>query len=166
MRKQKRASIADLAMVMIVIFTASIVFLTVKYSYTQFVDIATNHSIVNSSSAAVVALDQSKELTNRFDYIIFMLLMGFTLSIIIIGYFSGGHPLFAFVYFIALVILVAISAVFSFVWEKVSEKAIFTTTMLDFPIMDLILDNFPIYIAVVGFIGMLVMFARPTISQP
>lgn len=161
---KKRGSIHDIAYAMIIIFVVGIVFLTVKYSYTTTVNIMTNNTIVNSSEAAVTSLRETRDLTNRFDYVLFVLLMGFTLAIFIVGWFSGGHPLFAFIYFIALVILVAVSAILSFVWERFSAQSIFTTTINQLPIIDLILDNFPIYIAIVGFVGMLIMFAKPALS--
>ena len=81
--KHKKSNIQNIAYMMIYLFVAAILFTTVKYSYSQFVDKATNITSFNSSQAAVDALDKTKELTNRFDYIVFMLMIGFTLAIII-----------------------------------------------------------------------------------
>jgi len=161
----KKANIQNIAMTMIILFAASVIFVAVKYSYGTFVDIATNNTQFNSSPAAVSALDTTKDLTNRYDYVLFVLLIGFTLAIIVSGWFASGHPIFAFAYFIALVILVVVSAIFSFVWERVSTTAIFVPTVEQFPIMDLILTHFPTYIAIIGFIGMLVLFAKPSFTQ-
>lgn len=159
-----KANIQDLVVMMIIIFLAATVFLVVKYTYTEFVDKATNNTMINTSAAAVEVLDKTKELTDRFDYIVFTLLMGFTLAILISAYFSGGHPLFAFIYFIALALIVAISAVFSFVWGRITESAVLSSTATSFPIINLILDNFPVYVAIIGFLGMMIMFSRPAFS--
>ncbi len=163
--KQKKASIQDIGLTMVIVFAAAIMFLTVKYTYTEFVDKATNSTAFNSSQAAVDSLNTTKDLTDRLDYVLFILLIGLTLAIIITGWLVGGHPLFAFIYFIALIILIAVSAILSFVWEKVSTKTIFVDTVAELPIMDLILSNFPIYITVIGFIGMMVMFAKPSFAE-
>lgn len=164
-REKKRGSIQDIGLAMVFLFVAAILFLTVKYSYTQFVDTATENTQINSSAAAVEVLDKTKDLTNRFDYVVFVLLVGFVLAVIITGWLVGGNPLFSFIYFIALVILVAVSSVLSFVWEKVSTKAIFIDTVAELPITDLIMSNFPVYITILGFVGMLVLFAKPSFTQ-
>ncbi len=146
---------------MVILFIAAIVFVTIKYSYVRFVDQATNITSFNSSLDAVEALDATADLTDRFDYVVFVLLVGLSLAIIITGYLVPAHPIFAFIYFIALVILVAVSAIFSFAWETFSTKAIFVSTVDQLPIIDLIMTNFPVYITIIGFIGMMVMFAKP-----
>ncbi len=160
-KKSRKGSIQDVGLAMVILFVMGVMFLTVKYSYVLFVDQATNITSFNSSLAAVEALDATADLTDRFDYVGFVLLIGLTLAIIITGWLVGGHPIFAFIYFIALVILVAVSAIFSFAWEQITDKAIFTDTVAKLPIIDLILTNFPIYITIIGFIGMMVMFAKP-----
>lgn len=161
MRKNKRGGIQDVALAMIILFVASIMFLTVKYSYGEFVDRAINNTHINESQAAVTAFQDTNALTDRFDYIVFVLLMGFTLAILISGWLVGGHPLFSFIYFLALVIIVAVSSVLSFVWFKVSTLNIFTDTISGMPLINLILSNFPVYITIVGLLGMLVAYAKP-----
>ena len=165
MRKNKKGNIQEIAIAMIILFVAAIMFVTVKYTYGEFVDKATAISAFNTSAAAVTALEETYELTNRLDYVLFVLLIGFSLAIIVGGWFSGGHPMMSFIYFVALVLMVAVSAVFSFVWVKISENIILATTVDSFPIINLILTNFPTYIAILGFVGMLVMFARPSFTQ-
>jgi len=158
---RKKANIQDVALAMIILFVMAITILTVKYTYVRFVDEATALPSFNSSLAAVEVLDATAELTDRFDYVGFVLFIGLTLAIIITGYLVGGHPIFVFIYFIALTILVAVSSVFSFAWEQITDKAIFTDTVAKLPIIDLLITNFPVYIVIVGFIGMMVMFAKP-----
>ena len=159
--RNKRSNIQNLGFAMVILFVMAIVFLTVKYSYSEVVNRIINNTVVNSSTESVRAFTNTRDLTNRYDYIMFILLMGFTLSIFVIAWFSSGHPLFAFVYFIALVLLIAVSAVLSFVWETITDLNMFATTASTFPITNLILDNFPVYIVIMGFVGMLIMFAKP-----
>ena len=161
-KRKKRGNIQDIGLAMVFIFSAVILFFVVTHGYSSFVDKAVNNTVINSSNATVTSFQETKELTSRLDYVVFALLMGFTLAIIITGYLVGGNPIFAFVYFIGIVLLVITSAIFSYVWNIISTKPIFGTLAADkFPISDFILGNFPLYIAIIGFIGMMVMFAKP-----
>lgn len=159
--KNKRGNIQNLGLAMVILFAMAVVFLTVKYSYTEAVERIINNTVVNSSEESVRAFTNTRDLTNRYDYILFVLLMGFTLAIFIIAWFASGHPLFSFIYFIALVILIAVSAILSFVWGKITDQSMFVATAESFPIINFILDNFPMYIAIMGFVGMMIMFAKP-----
>ena len=158
----KKASIQDLMLTMVIIFFAAILFFTTTHMYIKFVDKAVNTTAINSSQAAVDSFNKTKDLTSRLDYVIFALLMGMTLGIVITAWLVKAHPIFTFIWFIAMVVLVALSAIFSFVWEKISTKPIFGNLVTEtFPITDFILTNFPVYITIVGFVGMMVMFAKP-----
>ena|SRR3990167_2612922 len=157
----KKGTVQDVAVATVMFFAVVILFFVVTYSYGAFVDKAINNTNINSSDTSVQAFQDSKTLTERLDYVAVVLLFGLTLAIIITGWFVGGNQLFAFIYFIVLVILIAVSAVFSYVWNQVSTKAMFAVTLTKFPVSDFILQNFPMFITVIGFIGMMVMFAKP-----
>jgi lipoprotein signal peptidase len=57
-----------------------------------------------------------------------------------------------------------VSAALSNVWESFSTKAIFVTDMVQFPISNNIMLNLPLYIAVIGVIALIVMFAKPYVG--
>lgn len=159
---QRKGNILDVGLVMVILFVVSIIFLLSTHVFGEFSGKWTNNTIVNSSQASIDAVEDVENLLNtRFDWVGFTLLIGLTLSIIITGWLVSGNPIFTFIYFIIIVILVATSAIFSFTWEKVTDQAIFATTLNNYPILDLILTNFPIYITIVGFVGMIVTFAKP-----
>lgn len=157
-----KASVQDVGWAMVIFFVAVIAFVSVTYTYSTFVDKATNLSVVNASSAAVTSFRETKALTGRLDYVAFVLLIGFILFIIITGWLVGGHPIFMFFYALVLFIFIAVSAGLSYAWNKVSTTTIFANTVIDkFPIANHILSNFPTYITIIGFLGMFVMFAKP-----
>ena len=161
----RKGTVQDVGVAMVYFFVAVIVFFVVTYSYGEFVDRAVNNTVINSSAASVTAFQNSKTLTERLDYVSLVLLIGFILAIIITGWFVGGNQLFAFIYFIVLILLIVTSAILSYVWNQVSTKAMFEATLTKFPIADYILSNFPIFITLIGFIGMLVMFAKPYLQD-
>ena len=161
----KKATVQDVGVAMIFFFAAVIIFFIVTYSYGQVVDKLLLNPIFNSSADAVNVMQSSEDLTNRLDYVGVSLLFGLTLAIIITGWFIAGNQLFIIIYFIVLVLLIMTSAVLSYVWNVVSTKALFAPTLLKFPVSDFVLQNFPMFITIIGFIGMMVMFAKPYFGE-
>ena len=122
-------------------------------------------SAINESEAAVEALEGSQAVSARMDYVIFGVFIGLVLALIISGWFIGGNPIFMVIYFLVVVMGVVLSTVLSNVWETVSSASIFGTTVSAFPITNNLMTNLPLYLAVIGFLGIIVMFAKPYFSQ-
>jgi len=119
---------------------------------------------VNESNITRTSLQAIEDkVTSRFDYLVFGLFIGFVLALIITGFLVGGHPIFSFIYFIFIVIAIILSTVLSNVWDTVTSASVFGTTITHFNISNHLLSNLPIYMVVVGFIGMVVLFAKPYI---
>jgi hypothetical protein len=95
------------------------------------------------------------------DYVIFGLFIGLVLALLITAWFIGGNPVFMFLYFIFVVLAVVMSAILSNVWESYSGNSVFGLTIASFPITNNLLSYLPLYIGIVGFIGVVAMFAKP-----
>lgn len=161
-----KGNATDVFYAIVSIFAVAIIFFVTSFSYDVFVNKAVNNTQINSSQGAINALDETRDLANnRFDYAVFGILIGFTLAILITGWFSGGHPIFMFVYFIALVIIVAVSAVLSYVWTNVTTKTIFLNTIANYPITNFILENLAIYATIIGFLGMMMSFIKTSLEK-
>ena len=162
----KKASVQDVGWAMIFFFTAVVLFLVVTYTYSSVVDKIKLNPKINSSQVTINAFEDTKNLTSRYDYVSVAILLGFTLGIIISGWLVGGHPIFSVMYFIFLIVIVIASNIFAYVWNTIATKPMFITTVAaKFPVSNHILNNFPVYITVIGFIGMIVMFAKPRSEQ-
>uniref|UniRef100_A0A6M3IE82 Uncharacterized protein n=1 Tax=viral metagenome TaxID=1070528 RepID=A0A6M3IE82_9ZZZZ len=122
-------------------------------------------SAINESKAAVEVLQATQSMTHRLDYVIFALFIGLVLALIITGWFIAGNPIFMVLYFFVVVMGIIFSAVLSNVWETMSSASIFGTTITAFAITNNLMSNLPIYLAIVGFIGIIVMFAKPYFGQ-
>lgn len=116
---------------------------------------------INESAAAMEALQGSQAVSDRMDYVVFGVFIALVLGIIISGWFVGGNPLFMGIYFLISVISTIVATVLANVWETTSQASIFGTTIQHFPITNNLMLNLPVYIAIVGFIGVVVMFAKP-----
>ena len=162
----KKASVQDVGWAMIFFFVAVVMFLVVTYGFNQVVDKMKITPQINSSLVTVNALDDSADLTYRYDYVSIAILLGFTIAIIITGWLVPVSSIFMWLYFIFLAVLVMASAIFSYVWNKIYTTTVLAATIdSHFPIANHILSNFPIYITIIGFLGMIVMFAKPQGGQ-
>lgn len=157
-------SASDVIMITIILFTLGIGMFVIKYATDVSVDKLVNNTVINSSSSAVSTFNQMKNTTARLDYVFFGVFIGLALALIITGWFIGGNPIFMFIYFIIVMIAVVCSAVFANVWVAVTNASIFGVTILSFPKTNLILSSLPLYTAIIGFIGITVMFAKPYVS--
>jgi len=154
-------SATDVVLIGVLIFVFGTGFLVLNFMMNEVVDQMTNIDAINVSNASTSALHGITDVVNRLDYVIFGLFIGLILGLIITGWFVGGHPIFMFIYFIVMVLAVILSVVLSNVWYEISQASVFGTTVLSFPITNHLLLRMPFYSAIIGFIGFVVMFAKP-----
>lgn len=160
----KKASVQDVGIAMIYFFGAVILFLVVAYSFDVMVDKIKLTPAINSSSVSISSFESANELTKRYDYVSLAILLGFTLAIIITGWLVPVNSIFMWLYLLFLSVIVMVSGILSYVWGQIyqSSNGRFVDIIgTHFPIANHILNFFPIYITIIGFLGMLVMFAKP-----
>ena len=155
----------DVVLIATLITALAIAFFVVHSVLNTVVDDMIVNPVINSSEESVSALSAVKPVTNRFDYVIFGTFMALLLSLIVTAWFVGGHPVFMFVYFIVIVIAVILATLLSNVWYTVINKLVFLGTQTHFLITDHLIQNLPFYTAIAGFIGLVVMFAKPYMSE-
>ena len=155
----------DVLMIGVLLFSFAIGFFVINFMMGNVVDSMTNISALNETEGFVSSMEGITKVTGRLDYVIFGLFIGLILSLLITGYFIGGNPIYMFIYFIVVTITVVISTFLANVWEQVSETAVFGTIIAAFPLTNNIMRNLPIYMAVIGFIGLVAMFAKPYMER-
>jgi len=161
----KKSTARDVLFIAVIIFGLAISFFVIHYMMADTVERMINIPAINQSSSAVTALEGINVVTNRLDYVIFGVFLALVLGLIITSWFIGGNPIFMFVYFIVIVVTVVISTVLANTWEMVSQMSTFgTATFNAFPLTNNLMLYLPIYISVIGFIGVVVMFAKPAIQ--
>ena len=161
----KKGTAQDVLFIAVIVFALAIGFFTLYFMANQAYDKMINNSVINSSQPTIDVLNAGKAMTNKLDYVFFAIFIGFILSLMVSSYFIGGNPLFMFIYFIIVVIGVILSIVLSYVWDLVSGSSIFGSSVLSFPLTNNIMQYLPYYIAVIGIVGMILMFAKPYFSQ-
>jgi hypothetical protein len=119
----------------------------------------------NQSEPASQAIQGSIKVTSQMDYVVFGLFIGLVLGLIITSWYIAGNAIFMGVYFLVVIINVVVSVILTNVWESTTQASIFGATIASFPITNQLMSNMPIYMLVVGFIGVVVMFAKPAPTE-
>lgn len=155
----------DLILITVVIFAFAIGVFVLYFMFNSSVDKMLDIPQINDSAKTVESLQASKHTSERFDYIVFSVFMGMVLALMVTSWFVSGNPVFMFIYFVMIIIGVAISAIKANAWSDVSQSSIFGSTVTHFPLTNHLLSYYPIYIAAVGVVGLIVMFAKPYLGD-
>jgi len=158
------ANAQDVLWITAFLFATALILFIINFSGTSISTHLSNHSQINGTLAQS-PIDNIQNHVNKFDMVIFMVFMGLILGMIITSWFVAGHPMFMFIYFIVIVIGAIISMGLSNAWGSVSEASIFGSTISQFPITNHIMGLLPMYVVVIGFIGITIMFAKPFMSD-
>lgn len=160
----KRGSARDIIIIMVSIFLLTIgsfaMYFVANLSYDKMKQI----DVINESASTMTVIDASKANSNKVDYFLFFVFIGMALALIITGYVIGGNFIFMAIYFIFIIISVVLSMIFANVWEDVTQMTIFGATISSFPMMNNIISYMPVYISIIGGLGMIAMFLRPYIG--
>lgn len=162
----KNASVRDVVLIVAFLFVSGLLFLIFYYVADQSVDKMLSVDVINDSTQARTALNMVDVVQSRIDYVFLTILIGLTLAILITSWFIAGNPIYAFIFFIVLIIAVFIGVIMANVWDDFGIKApIFNTAKNAMPITNHILNNLPYYISIIGILSLIVMFAKPYLLQ-
>lgn len=151
----------DVLILGIVLFSAACVMVPFYLIYTNIHSALVANPQIAASQPTVDALGGLSSVAESFDYIVFALFIGYTLSVLITGWLIGGHPVFVFAYFVMIVIAVIVAAVLSNSWEALSESPEIIGVLPHFGLTNNLLTYLPVYSAIVGFLGVVVMYGKP-----
>lgn len=160
----KKGSSNDIIFIGILVFIIALALFVTHFMFTTAINQIITKPYLNETASFVGAMEGTKNMMNKFDYVIIGLFFGLSLAILITGWLVGGIPIFMIIYFLVVIIAVVLSAVLSYFWQTFSVASVFGTTINSFPMTNHLLTNLQIYVAVVGMIGMVVMFGKPYFS--
>ena len=135
------------------------------FAFGTITDSMVNVPAINETTQTVEVFQGINNFLNRLDYVVSAIFLGLILGLIVTGWVIGGNPIFMFFYFIFVVISVLISPIISNFWESFTNNATISASLSAFPIANNILLNLPIYMSVIGIIGLIVMFGKPYFQQ-
>lgn len=163
-------AVRDVILAGVLIFVFGMAFFIVNFGTKVVVNEMVAIPTINNSQNVSQVLNATADTTDRLDYLIFGLFIGLILAILIASYFIAGNPIFVFLYFLVTVIGIAVSAVIANAWDDITSASIWTTILPSFtgvtafPITNHIMTYLPYYTAVIGMLGLGVMFIRPYVE--
>lgn len=158
-------SVRDIIIIAIILFVVgtSLVFI-VKMGHSINTQLL-NVSVISTNTEAVEVINATDTAINMSDYLYLALFIAFFISIIIFGYLVGGSPIMAPIYFFILIIFTFVSTIIQLAWGEISSHAELITTVAQLPITNYILSHLGYFIAVMGIVGIIAMYAKPYISD-
>lgn len=160
----RRGSAVDVILIGALLFAFGLGFFFLHYTVNQVITQIVANPVVSSSPAAVAGFQASQTVAARLDYFVLAILIGLILGVIVTSWYIEAHPVFVAFYFIILVVGVVVGAGLSNAWETFSTKAAFSGSLLAFPITNNVLTYLPYYVAAIGVLAMVVLFAKPLVS--
>jgi len=154
----------DIILFAVIIVAFALGFFVIHFAFSGILNTLITTPEINQTEGAVQSLQGSQLVLAKLDYITLAVMFGLVLAIMITGWFIGTNPIFMVIYFVATSLITFLSIFFANIWETITQNASFGTTITSFPITNHILLNLPIYVAIVGFIGLVVMFAKPYVG--
>lgn len=161
----RRGSAQDVILIGVLVFAFGLGALVLHFASNRLYDGMLNNSQVNSSETTVSVLQASKTATDKLDYWVLGIFIGLTLALIITGWFVGGHPLFMGLYGLVIFLAVIFSMILANAWELIVQRLPFVASITAMPITNHLVSYLPYYSAVIGVIGLIVMFAKPSQSS-
>lgn len=157
-----KGSARDIIVFGVVMFSVALMMFIANFALNTTIDgLLANPTINSSGNETISALQSTQDVVNKFDYVVAGVFIALVLGVLITGWFIGGYPIFMAIYFLFNVVAVIISGILSSFWNSFSLASVFGSTFSNFPITNQIMANLQLYVAIVGIIGIVVMFAKP-----
>lgn len=152
----------DVVFLGVLLFASALIMLISLFVWDKVGDAFLKNPVMNSSAGVRNSVSGVDRAFTRVDWVVMGVFIGSVIGIMVTGWLVGGHPIFMFAYFLLVVLAVVASAIMSNVWESIFLPAYFGSGVTgQLPITEFIMDKLPVLIAVVGLLGMVVMFAKP-----
>jgi len=134
--------------------------LTAVYTYDAFYDQVVNMSVFNNTPAQT-AFAAGQTVNDSWDWLILVVLVGFAIGVLIIGYFLDASSIFMPIFIILMIVGIIVAGIMQYTWEKFSDIAMFSTIKTaNFPITDHIISNLAVYFTIIAVLAMTATFAK------
>ncbi len=154
----------DVAVIGILTFVIAVFFVSIAVVFTPLFSELQNATAVQNNSIATASFNVGQEdIINKLDYVFLVLFIAFLILALVISYFISAYPIVIFFYYLALIIIGIAVSVLSYVWSTMqSTSALLVTIQTQFPITNHIMNNFVLYMIVLGFLSIIAMYAKPS----
>lgn len=144
------------------LFALGIVILVVLNMTSVVIDRLEN-TTMSSNPKVNESMQSGKTLPRTYsDFIFVGIFIAMVLSLLILGYFISGYPIFMFIYLLGLVVLGVVGGILTYVWDSIAQSSNYLPYLSYIPITNYLLRHLVLVITVVGFVSMIVMYIGNT----
>lgn len=157
--KSKKGFLGDYMLYMVLLFVLAVGILVIYYVF----------STINTSWQAAPGLtDQSKSMvsdfTTRFvgvwDFFYLLLVVGFALVTIILGFALRSHPVFAMLGLLIMLILGMVSVFLANAYNSIASTSAFSSINAEFTFMSFLTTKLPHIVLILGALFLIVLYAK------
>lgn len=153
---------SDVLFIGLIVFILAMGFFAINFGTNTVLDKVKVAPVVNGTPEMKEAIENTQDKLNTAgDYITFALFIAFCIGMMVTAWLVGGMPIFMFLYFLFVVISVVVGSFLSYFWTTITQASVFGLTITHFGLSNHLVSNIHIYLAVLGTIGIIVMFAKP-----
>lgn len=156
--KKKGQSGTDIIFMVAFLLMFSIAALVGKMAWTEMSTSMKSNEVINSSAPAISAIEAADTANNLWDYVFLILFVGFTIGMVVLGYFIPARPAFVIMFILVLMLAVVLSGVMSNVWAGVYNNLVFQNSDMD--ITNHIMSNLMLYVTMVGALAMIATYSK------
>lgn len=157
-RKNKNASILDWAFILISLFLIGLIVVISLF----ITNIVGDIDIFKNNVKATEIIGSTKNTLLSQDNLFLFVLIGLSVFTIISASMVWNHPAFFIVMLFLLSVFVTLAAIVSNAYEDVTTSSQLNATTASFPKINFVMDKLPMYVAIMGMITGLVMYAAYT----
>jgi len=161
----KRASIVDVAFLLVVVLGLGIFILVVGKVFPMITD-QIGDSEIGTNANSVEALDATDKIAGKGDMVFMFIFVGLTISIFITSFFIESSPILVPIYIIALGLLIIFAVVAENVYESFTDTDTFSAVAATQPVTAFIMTHLVMIAIGVGVISMVLIFAKPRGYSP
>lgn len=157
-------SVEDIGSIAVVCFVSAIILTVIGFIGITLSDSFSSAPMFVNDTNSQAQFNAMKTTSYKIDWVFLGIFIGLIIAMMITAWFIAGNPIFLILYFLAVIIFTVISFFLSNFWESFSTTTAFTTIISHLRLTNFIMLNLPYFIAVVGMIGIVVMFAKPNMD--
>lgn len=155
-------AVRDIVLITVLVFALSLGILVIYTVSGTVIGQMVLMPAINQSQGVTTVLNSTLHTLDKLDMALFGVFIGLVLALMVTSWILPASPIYAFFYMIVGVIAVVLSTFLGNVWEAFSQNSFFISATQHFPIMNHLISYLPIYTAVIVFIGLVVIFAKPS----
>lgn len=157
----KRGDISSLIIIVVVLFTISLIVLLFTVGFHSALDKLKATPQFSNNSMALKAVNTGESATKYLDYFFLMAFIGLSLGLIISSIFIRVHPAFFIVLFFGWIFLIVVSAILSNVFVQIVGSGNLSQTASQLPFIDNLMPLLPYLFFVIGLIMMVILLGKP-----